>query len=125
MFLEGDKVSTRQFANAVGESKDNIANYENGRANVPNRLLLALYHRGFNPVYIITGEGDIFADNKQGRALKHLIKTKKEIHSGKAIAKEYDYSKLSVQELERRYAHYQVAAGDIRKIIEKKKKSDK
>ena len=69
IFYEGNKLSARLFANTLGETKDNIANYENGKANIPNRLLIALYYKGFNPVYILTGEGSVFADNERGKEL--------------------------------------------------------
>ncbi len=124
IFLEGDKVSARQFANALGETKDNIANYENGRANIPNRLLLRLYERGFNPIYILSGEGSIFAENENGDTLKEKIDTKKNRKATIRNVREFDYSKLSVRELERKVMQYQVAAGDIKKIIDMKKNDE-
>lgn len=62
------KLSVADFAEELSESKFNIANYERGIANVPNRILATLYDKGFNPTYIITGEGSIFADNEAGRS---------------------------------------------------------
>lgn len=121
IFLEGEKVSRKQFAYALGENKDNITNYEIGRANIPNRVLLALYERGFNPVYILTGEGSIFADNEAGRVLKDIINSKKASSNEISKIREIDYSKLSIRELERRVMQYQIAAADIMKIIERKK----
>ncbi|MFC2131173.1 helix-turn-helix domain-containing protein [Bacteroidota bacterium] len=120
IFLEGDKVSSRQFANALGETKDNIANYENGRANIPNRLLLKLYERGFNPIFILSGEGSMFAENENGDTLKERIETKRNRKGTVLDIREFDYSKLSVRELERKVMQYQVAAGDIKKIIDLK-----
>jgi hypothetical protein len=121
IFLEGDKVSTRQFANALGEKKDNITNYEMGKAGIPNRLLLKLWERGFNPVYVLTGEGSMFADNDKGKYLKEKIYSKKKENSTINNIREIDLSKLSLNELERKVQQYQVAAGDIMKIIELKK----
>lgn len=121
IFLEGEKVSRNQFAYAIGENKDNVANYEIGRANIPNRVLTTLYERGFNPTYILTGEGSLFADNESGRALRDVISAKKNKSSNVGSVREFDYSKLSLKELERKVVQYQVAAGDIMKIIEKKK----
>ena len=102
-----------------------IANYENGRANIPNRLLLRLYQRGFNPIYILSGEGSIFAENENGDALKEKIDTKKNRKATVLDVREFDYSKLSVRELERKVLQYQVAAGDIKKIIDMKKNQEK
>lgn len=123
IFLEGDKVSARQFANALGENKDSIVNYETGRANIPNRLLLRLYERGFNPVYILSGEGSVFSDNEQGRILKDTIESKHKKSSTINNIREIDYSRLSITELERKVLQYQVAAGDILRIIDLKKSS--
>jgi transcriptional regulator with XRE-family HTH domain len=121
VFLEGDKVSGRQFANALGETQDNIANYENGRASIPNRLLLRLYERGFNPVYLLSGEGSIFADNHSGRALREKVNNKKNKMAKVHDLRQFDYSKLSIEELEKKVIQYQVAAGDIMRIIQMKR----
>jgi len=121
IFLEGDKVSTRQFANALGEKKDSITNYEMGKAGIPNRLLQKLYERGFNPIYVVTGEGSIFADNDRGKTIKDKIHAKNSNNSNIQNIREIDLSKLSLNELERKVLQYQVAAGDILKIIELKK----
>ncbi len=61
------KLSVADFAEELAESKFNIANYERGIANVTNKVLVALYEKGFNPTYILTGEGSIFADNTAGK----------------------------------------------------------
>ncbi len=124
LFLEGDKVSARQFANALGEKKDSITNYEMGKAGIPNRLLLKLYERGFNPVYILTGEGSVFADNENGQVVKEKIHSKNNKKSNIQNIREIDLTKLSLNELERKVIQYQVAAGDIQKIIEKKKNQE-
>ncbi|ROL61546.1 hypothetical protein D9V86_05180 [Bacteroidetes/Chlorobi group bacterium ChocPot_Mid] len=121
IFLEGDKVSTRQFANALGEKKDSITNYEMGKAGIPNRVLTKLYERGFNPVFILTGEGSMFADNENGRLIEEKINSKKKKTTNIQNIREIDLSKLSLSELERKVLQYQVAAGDIQKIIELKK----
>ena len=108
----------------MGETKDNIANYENGRAYIPNRLLIALYERGFNPIYILSGEGSIFASNGRGRALLEAIDLKKLQKRRNENHNDYDFSKFSIKELERKVDQFQVAAGDIMKVIEKKKRED-
>lgn len=61
------KLSVADFAEELSESKFNIGNYERGIANVPNRVLVILYEKGFNPTFILTGEGSIFADNSIGK----------------------------------------------------------
>jgi hypothetical protein len=73
---EGGKLSGDQFGYILGETRDNIANYETGRAGVPIRLLHELYKRGINPVYIISGEGSIFAENDAGRKFKAKLEYK-------------------------------------------------
>ncbi len=110
---EGTKLSARQFAFLLGETTDKVLNYENGRAAVPVQLLINLYRRGFNPVYILTGEGSMFADNEQGRILSEKLSGEDE---EKPPAKAD-----SLEELIRKAQEYNVAAGNILKTIEKKK----
>lgn len=76
IFNEGGKLSADQFAFLLGESRDKIANYELGRAGLPIRVLLELYKRGINPVYLISGDGSIFADNNEGVNLRNRIANK-------------------------------------------------
>lgn len=73
LFNDGRKLSADQFGHLLGESRDNITNYESGRAGLPVRVLYELYLRGINPVFIITGEGDVFADNPAGREFKQRL----------------------------------------------------
>ncbi len=77
IFNEGSKLSADQFAFILDETGDKIRNYELGRAKVRVRLLHTLYYKGINPTYIITGEGEVFADNQEGRALKSKIRKNK------------------------------------------------
>jgi transcriptional regulator with XRE-family HTH domain len=73
IYNNGFRCSVEQLASELGESPANIRNYECGKAGVPNRLLLALYYKGINPIYIITGEGPLFAPNEEGaKVAKHL-----------------------------------------------------
>ncbi|MFW5702163.1 MAG: hypothetical protein ACOCX7_04370, partial [Bacteroidota bacterium] len=53
-----------------------IRNYESGRTSIPARLLAELYYRGIAPVYMLTGEGPMFADNERGRELAARIAAK-------------------------------------------------
>lgn len=76
IFNEGGKLSADQFAFLLGESRDKIANYELGRAGLPIRVLLELYKRGINPVYLISGDGSLFADNPEGINLRNRISQK-------------------------------------------------
>lgn len=73
IFNEGSKLSTEQFAYLLGETRDNIANYEHARASIPARVLIELYHRGINPTWLLTGEGDIFANNKPGKDFRSRL----------------------------------------------------
>ncbi len=74
IFNEGKKLSTEQFAHLLGESRDNIANYEHARASVPARVLIELYKRGINPTWVLTGDGDVFTNNLQGKQRRKLMK---------------------------------------------------
>ena len=69
IYFRGEKLSARLFAKATGETRDNITNYENGRAGVPARLLVNLYQNGYNPIYILTGDGMMYAENEEGKKL--------------------------------------------------------
>jgi len=80
IFNEGGKLTADQFAFLMGETRDRITNYELGRAALPVRLLYELYNRGINPVYIITGEGSVFTETKEG--IEFLAKIVNKINSG-------------------------------------------
>lgn len=77
IFNEGSKLSSEQFAYLLGETGDKIRNFELGRSAVPVRLLYNLYLRGINPIFIISGEGSMFADNPAGREFRQKIESKK------------------------------------------------
>ena len=114
---EGSKLSARQFAHLMNETADKILNYEVGRAAVSVQLLINLYYRGFNPVYILTGEGSMFADNEKGREFRSKL-NKGEIRSDD---RKNETESDSVDELIKKAQEYNVAAGDILKTIGKKK----
>lgn len=63
----GFKASIEQFSAELNENKYNISNYEAGKASIPNRVLFSLYEKGFNPIYILSGEGSYFAENDEGQ----------------------------------------------------------
>ena len=121
IFNNGFKATILQFATELGETNNNISNYENGKANIPTRVLITLFEMGFNPVYILTGSGSMYADNLPG-------KTKKELDSGKSkgnakLVGSIDNASLSMEELNRKASEHIAAAGDIMKLIEKKRRS--
>lgn len=70
IFNEGTKLSAEQFAHLLDITRDKLINYEIGRAAVPVALLYNLYKRGINPIYIISGDGSIFANNAEGNRLQ-------------------------------------------------------
>ncbi len=76
IFNEGGKLSAEQFAFIFGETTDKILNYELGRASIPLSLLVDLYYRGFNPIYILTGKESIFAKNSEGRKREKQLATR-------------------------------------------------
>ena len=121
IFFNGEKISVRLFASALGETKDNIANYENGRAGIPARLFLELYKQGYNPTYIISGDGEIYADNVRGLQLMKLEDSNKQKPNIKRIYKA-DISKLNFNELVEHYRVLTAAAGDMMKALEKNQK---
>jgi len=74
IFNEGGKLSAQQFAFLLNETRDKIISYELGRSSIPVRMLIELYKRGINIIWLLTGEGEIFAKNGAGRRFKHSIK---------------------------------------------------
>lgn len=115
IFNEGYKLTINQFAQLVGETKDRMANYESGRSSLPNHLLINLYKRGVNPVYILTGEGSIFADTPAGKELKKKIGTDDDDN------RELDLEKAPLDILIDKAQSHTVAAGNIWEIIRKKR----
>ncbi len=149
-FLLGIKLSIAQFSELLGEPKYNIQAYETGRANIPNRILVNLYEKGINPTFILTGEGSAFASNSSGRELqqKYLSNSSGKIKEAVSILEEESETntqplkgtlkgsvslissrkaaELSISEILTKAEQITVAADDIVKILnEKKKKSAK
>jgi transcriptional regulator with XRE-family HTH domain len=114
---EGTKLSARQFAHLLNETTDKILNYENGRAAVSVQLLINLYNRGFNPVYILTGEGSKFADNDAGITLKNKLSEMDDTRK----PHELNTDNNSIEELIKKAREFNVAAGNILESLEKKK----
>ncbi len=108
-FNEGKKLSAEQFGHLLGESRDNIANYEMGRAGIPIRVLYELYERGINPNYIITGNEGVFASNQAGEDFRRRL-SRRNVDLSKIV----DIGKLDFSE-ETEVRVIKVAAGRIRK----------
>lgn len=69
------KLSINELAELLDESQFNISNYESGKANVPNRVLIKLYRQGINPTWVLTGEEEVFsvkAREKQNKLLSNF-----------------------------------------------------
>ncbi len=128
VYNNGFKASIEQFAGELGETKYNISNYESGKANIPNRLLLSLYDKGINPLYILTGEGSKFSDNVEGRKFKDKPESpapgKEILKSNVEIVPNFEISGKTIDELLQQAAYYSAAAGDIMKIIKEKRKKN-
>lgn len=73
IFNEGGKMSSAQFAYLLDTSRDAIANYETGRSALPVEIVYQLYQRGINPIFLICGEGSMFASNIEGRKFEQKI----------------------------------------------------
>ncbi len=117
VFKSGEPASTAEFAEELGEKTYNIGNYLNGKAGVPNRVQAALYRKGFNLNYLISGEGSPFADNPAGRLRK--------IAAGEdAGDPETPPQTAGKDERIETALKYAVAAGDILKHLRKSEKKD-
>ncbi len=139
IFNEGGKLSANQFAHLLGETVHKILNYESGRVAVPPSFLLNLYKRGINPIFIISGEGSIFAPNTAGIELRRKIEVKlpqkfKEkatisekpenvVTTPNALPTNIPISEAKIDELIELARSYSVAAGDIMKILSLTKKN--
>ncbi len=49
------------FAQRFGLSRDDVANYERGRCDIPTRVLAELDRMGFNLSWLLNGRGEMFA----------------------------------------------------------------
>jgi transcriptional regulator with XRE-family HTH domain len=103
-----DGMTINVFAEMLSEKPANISNYEQGKANIPNRVLVELYHKGINPIYILTGEG-----------------AKKRENFTESISGEATLNRSKLDYLIEKADEMTVAAGDIRKyVLEQQSKSD-
>lgn len=136
IFHEGTRLSSNQFAHLFNESLHKILSYEQGRSSMPVSLIYQLYQRGVNPIFLITGEGSIFAPNKAGEELFEKLKDKvpnsvlleyeiphsalePPLSKGKSISQSEFYD-TDLDELLQRAQLYAAAAGDLMKYIQAK-----
>ncbi len=75
LFNEGGRISAAQFAYLLNTNRDKIANYESGRSSLPLEIVYLLYQRGINPIYLICGEGSLFASNAEGKIFELKVNT--------------------------------------------------
>ncbi len=113
---EGIELSASQFAKLFNSTRDKIINYESGRSNLPVEILVKLYNRGVNPIYVLTGEGSIFAPNEAGSALADRLREngayRAESEPASIEPTKFDPSKLSEED---KISLISAAAGDILK----------
>ena len=76
IYNEGIRFTVEQFAYLLDITIEQLLNYENGRSALPIYTLAELYNRGINPIFILTGKTDVFADNKIGNELREKLKLK-------------------------------------------------
>lgn len=100
-YISAGKLTAIEFADLLGESRFNIANYERGIANIPNRVLVELYRNGINPTWVLTGEQEIYVSS--GKNLK-ISNANKVIRPDINYFNEDDYNIIA-------------RAGDLLKII--------
>jgi transcriptional regulator with XRE-family HTH domain len=118
IFNEGGKLSAQQFAFLLNETRDKIISYELGRSSIPVRMLIELYNRGINIIWLLTGDGDIFAKNEAGHRFKNNIKFDVNIKS--------EIEKLmKIDDADRDFPILKVAAGKIAKSQKKDDKNNK
>lgn len=115
------KLSISDFAEELNEKMFNIANYEAGKANLPNRVLVALYDKGFNPSYILTGEGSLFADNYAGRERAKQAGSSNVASEENPDNSKKDMSNMTIDELFNKAIEYNAAADDIMKYLKKRR----
>ena len=76
VYNEGIRLTVEQFSHLLDISNEQLLNYENGRSALPINILLELYSRGVNPMFVLTGEGDALGNNDAGDDLREKFKVK-------------------------------------------------
>jgi len=76
IYNEGIRFTVEQFAHLLDVTNEQLLNYEAGRSALPINVLIELHNRGINPVFILTGEEDILANNNTGNELRKKINSK-------------------------------------------------
>jgi transcriptional regulator with XRE-family HTH domain len=59
--------SVKRLADEIGERPDNLQKYASGRHEPGAKLLRKLAAHGCNVHWLLTGEGDVYADASSGR----------------------------------------------------------
>jgi hypothetical protein len=106
---------------------------------VPPSFLLSLYKRGVNPIFILSGEGEMFAPNAAGRELKRKLEAKlspkqsespskredtQTEHKPSALPTNVPIPEARIDELIELARSYTVAAGDIMRLLSLRKKNE-
>lgn len=117
IFNEGSKLSAKQFGFLLGMNRDKIANYESGRSSIPVSLIYSLYIRGINPIFLISGEGSVFADNQAGRDFKEKIERKMRSRNSNVLTNVREVPADMLDEINElnNSKRYRAAAGKINK----------
>ena len=116
IFNEGSKLSAKQFGFLLGMNRDKIANYESGRSSIPVSLIYSLYIRGINPIFLISGEGSVFADNQAGREFKERIERKMRSRNSNVLTNVREVPADVLDEIDElnNSKRYKAAAGKIK-----------
>lgn len=120
IFNEGGKLSAEQFAYLLNQNTDKILNYELGRAAIPLELLISLYERGYNPVFLLTGKESVFCNNSEGKKRKKELKQR-----GIDIHKIFSQSVATLNNLEDSSAKFPMISVAAGKIKSKPKKENR
>ena len=117
IFNEGSRLSAKQFGFLLGMNRDKIANYESGRSSIPVSLIYTLYIRGINPIFLISGEGSVFADNQAGRDFKEKIERKMRSRNSNVLTNVREVPADVLDEIDElnNSKRYKAAAGKINK----------
>ena len=76
IYNEGIRLTVEQFAHLLDITSEQLLNYETGRSTLPINVLVELYNRGINPVFILAGKDDVLANNDVGNELRKKINMK-------------------------------------------------
>ena len=107
-------LTLRQFSALMNISEDKSRNYELGRSKIPIELLIKLYYKGINPIYILTGEGSIVVRKKpvkfHSKYEKYDFARSNISYVSESNSRKFDPSELSDEE---KVEVLKAVAGDI------------